>query len=59
MQLGTLCRNMVQSLSLETYSCSASQEIPRLLLNTNFRYSVYKSPSPVPILSQLNQLNNL
>jgi hypothetical protein len=39
---------------LEKLSHSDSQEIPRLLRTSKFHYSVHKSPSLVPILSQIN-----
>jgi hypothetical protein len=36
---------------------SASQEIPRLLRNQKAHYSVQKSPSLVPILSQMHPIH--
>jgi hypothetical protein len=40
--------------SWEANRSSASQEIPRILWNTNVHNRIYKSAPPVPILSQLN-----
>jgi len=48
---------MQQSPSWEANRFWASQEIPRILWNPKAHYLVYKSPAPVPFLSQINPVH--
>jgi hypothetical protein len=49
---------MEHSPSWEANSHSASQEDPRRLWNPKVHYCVHKSPTLVPILSQMHQFNS-
>ena len=48
---------MERSPSWEANRFSANQEIPRILWNPKVHYPAYKSPPPVPILSQLDSVH--
>jgi hypothetical protein len=43
--------------SWETTSCLAAQKVPKILCNPKVHYFVQKSPSLVPILSQINPVD--
>ena len=49
-----LTYSMEQSSSWEANRFAASQEIPRILWNPKVHYCIHKCPSPVPILTQLD-----
>ena len=51
-----LTRSIEQGLYWEADRFPASQEITRILWNPNVHYGVHKDPPPVPIFSQINQV---
>ena len=50
---GILTYSLEQSPSWEANRFSASQEIPRILLNPRVHYRIHKCPPPVPILNHI------
>jgi hypothetical protein len=52
-----LAYSMEQSPSSEANRFSASQETPRVLWKPKVNFRIYKSPPPVPILSQINPVH--
>jgi len=52
-----LTYSMEQSPSWEANRFAVSQEIPRILWNPKAHFRIYKSPPPVPILSQINPVH--
>jgi hypothetical protein len=52
--------NIIQhSISLEDVSCWGSHEIPRIVWDLKFNYTLHLIPPLVIILSQINTVNNL
>ena len=58
MQIASLLSNSrEQNHSWKADSSSASQKIPKILLNSRFHNRIQKTLSPVPILSQIDPIN--
>ena len=52
-----LTYSMEQSPSCEANRFSASEGIPRILLNPNVHYRIHKHPPPVPVLRQVDSVH--
>jgi hypothetical protein len=52
-----LINSMELSLSCEAASCAATQEFSNILWNLKVHYRVHNSPSPMPVLRQINQVH--
>jgi hypothetical protein len=59
-EAGTIAKNQLDGVnpSWDVNSHSASLEIPHLLWNLKVHYYVYKSPSLVPVLSQMDPVQS-
>jgi hypothetical protein len=53
----TLTHSMEQSPSWEANRSSATQEIPRILCNSNLHYRIHKGPTPVINLNQIDPVH--
>lgn len=58
-QLNVTIHITIQSPSLKVNSCSATQEIPYLLWDSEVHESAHKSPLLVPVLSQMKTVHYL